>query len=52
VSPQDAADMLDVDRDTIFAWIRQGRLSASKLSPRIVRIPVASIEALIAQGTL
>lgn len=52
VSPQEAADMLGVDRDTIFRWVKQGRLSASKLSPRIVRIRVAAIEAMLAEGAL
>lgn len=47
VSPQEAADMLSVDRETIFRWIKAGRLSASKLSPRIVRIRVADIEAML-----
>ncbi len=47
VSPQEAAEMLSVDRETIFRWIKQGKLSASKLSPRIVRIRMADIEALL-----
>jgi excisionase family DNA binding protein len=52
VSPQEAAEMLGVDRDTILRWVKQGRLAASKLSPRIVRIRVAAIEAMLAQGAL
>lgn len=52
VSPQEAAEMLSVDRETIFRWVKQGRLAASKLSPRIVRIRVADIEAMLAQGAL
>jgi excisionase family DNA binding protein len=47
VSPQEAADQLSVDRDTIFRWIREGKLAASKLSPRIVRIRQSDIDALI-----
>jgi excisionase family DNA binding protein len=47
ISPQDAADMLSVDRDTIFRWIKDGRLPATKLSPRVVRIRIADIEAMI-----
>jgi excisionase family DNA binding protein len=50
VSPQEAADMLSVDRDTVFRWIKEGKLAASKLSPRIVRIRVADIDAMIARG--
>lgn len=52
VSPQEAAEMLSVDRDTIFRWVKQGRLPASKLSPRIVRIRVADIEAMLNRGAL
>jgi excisionase family DNA binding protein len=52
VSPQEAAEMLSVDRETIFRWVKQGRLPASKLSPRIVRIRVADIEAMLAHGAL
>lgn len=53
VSPQVAADRLSVDKDTIFRWIKKGRLrGAVKLSPRIVRIPVSSIDALLAEGAL
>lgn len=47
ISPAEAAEMLSVDRATIFRWIRDGRLPASKLSPRIVRIRVADIDALL-----
>lgn len=52
VSPQEAAEMLSVDRDTILRWVKRGRLPASKLSPRIVRIRVADIEAMLTRGTL
>jgi len=52
VSPQEAAAMLHVDRTTIFRWIKDGKLSASKLSPRIVRIRVADIDALLERGAL
>jgi excisionase family DNA binding protein len=52
VSPQEAAEMLSVDRDTILRWVKRGRLPASKLSPRIVRIRVADIEAMLTRGAL
>lgn len=52
ISPQDAAELLSVDRDTIFRWIKAGRLKASKLSPRIVRIRMADIEAMLDARTL
>lgn len=39
--------MVSVDRDTIFKWIKQGKLPATKLSRRIIRIRLADLEALI-----
>lgn len=47
VSPKEAAAMVSVDRDTIFKWIKQGKLPATKLSRRIIRIRLADLEALI-----
>lgn len=52
VSPQAAADMLDVDRETVYRWIKDGRLRASKLAPRTVRIRMADIEMLIEERRL
>lgn len=53
ISPQQAAEMLSVDRDTIHKWIKSGRIGgAAKLSPRIVRIPLASVEALLERTKL
>jgi excisionase family DNA binding protein len=45
VSPQEAADMLSVDRDTVFRWIKEGKLAAWRLSPRILRVGIPAIEA-------
>jgi excisionase family DNA binding protein len=47
VSPRDAAEMLDVCLDTVLDWIKSGRLPASRLSKRIIRIRVADIDALL-----
>ena len=52
VSPQEAADLLAVDRETIFRWVKAGRLRASKLSPRIVRIRLADVATLLEETAL
>jgi excisionase family DNA binding protein len=45
-TPEQAAKYLQVDRETIYRYIRQGKLVASKLG-RAYRIPRASIELLL-----
>ncbi len=52
ISPKEAAERLDVDRETILRWIRAGKLRASKLTPRLVRIYVADIDAMLAEHAL
>lgn len=43
LTPEQAADYLQVDRETIYRYIRQGKLVASKLG-RSYRIPKRSID--------
>lgn len=45
VSPQEAAEMLSVDRETVLRLIRRGELKASRISRKIIRIRLADIEA-------
>lgn len=45
-TPEQAADYLQVDKETIYRYIRQGKLVASKLG-RTYRIPKNSIELLL-----
>jgi excisionase family DNA binding protein len=45
-TPEQAADYLQVDRETIYRYIRQGKLVASKLG-RTYRIPRGSIDLLL-----
>ncbi|HZD56377.1 MAG TPA: helix-turn-helix domain-containing protein [Anaerolineales bacterium] len=45
-TPEQAAEYLQVDRETIYRYIRQGKLVASKLG-RTYRIPRASIDLLL-----
>ena len=45
-TPEQAADYLQVDKETIYRYIRQGKLVASKLG-RKYRIPKGSIDLLL-----
>src|SRR3989344_1111951 len=45
-TPDQAAEYLQVDRETIYRYIRQGKLVASKLG-RTYRIPKGSIDLLL-----
>jgi excisionase family DNA binding protein len=46
LTPDQAADYLQVDRETIYRYIRSGKLDASKLG-RSYRIPRSSIDLLM-----
>jgi excisionase family DNA binding protein len=46
LTPNQAADYLQVDRETIYRYIRQGKLVASKLG-RSYRIPKHSLDLLL-----
>jgi excisionase family DNA binding protein len=45
-TPEQAAEYLQVDRETIYRYIRKGKLVASKLG-RAYRIPKGSIDLLL-----
>ena len=45
-TPEQAAEYLQVDKETVYRYIRQGKLVASKLG-RTYRIPRGSIEMLL-----
>jgi len=46
MTPEQAAEYLQVNRETIYRYIRQGRLVASKLG-RSYRVPKRSLELLL-----
>lgn len=46
LTPNQAADYLQVDRETVYRYIRSGQLIASKLG-RSYRIPKANVDALL-----
>ncbi|BBY82010.1 helix-turn-helix domain-containing protein [Mycolicibacterium pulveris] len=41
-----AAEMLAVDPRTIRRWIAQGRLKARRIGPKLIRVELASVEAM------
>jgi excisionase family DNA binding protein len=45
-TPEQAAEYLQLDRETVYRYIRQGKLVASKLG-RTYRIPRSSIDLLL-----
>jgi len=46
LTPEQAADYLQVNRETVYRYIRQGKLGASRLG-RHYRIPKRSLELLL-----
>ena len=46
MTPQQAASYLQVDRETVYRYIRDGKLAASRLG-RSYRIPKPSLELLL-----
>ena len=46
MTPGQAADYLQVNRETVYRYIREGKLAASKLG-RAYRIPRASLDLLL-----
>ena len=46
LTPEQAADYLQVNRETIYRYIREGKLVASKLG-RTYRVPRRSLELLL-----
>lgn len=47
VSPQQAAEMLHVSRATVLRMIAAGKLQASRISRKTLRIRMADVEALV-----
>jgi len=46
LTPEQAAEYLQVNRETIYRYIRQGKLAASKLG-RTYRVPKRSLDLLL-----
>src|SRR3954447_11105082 len=46
LTPEQAADYLQINRETVYRYIREGKLAASKLG-RAYRIPRASLDLLL-----
>ena len=47
MTPREVAERLRVSTRTVQNWIREGRLPATRVSPRVVRIPADAVEALV-----
>ena len=45
IKPSAAAKRLDVSRQAIYKWIREGKLDVVKFGENAVRIPMESLEA-------
>ncbi|MEY1676474.1 helix-turn-helix domain-containing protein [Gordonia sp. ABKF26] len=47
VSIQQAADHLSVSPKTVRRWIGDGRLTAHRAGPRLIRIPTAELDRMM-----
>ena len=47
IRPQEAARLLKVSKWTIYRWIKEGRLQATKISKGSLRIFISSVQQLI-----
>lgn len=52
ISIQLAAYLLEVHENTIYNWIREGRIEAIRVGPRLIRIPKDEIKRLRVEGTI
>jgi excisionase family DNA binding protein len=50
LSPQEAAWLLGVAPWTVRAWIRDGRLKAVRLGPKMIRINRADVDVFLANA--
>jgi uncharacterized protein len=46
LTPREVAERLRVSPRTVQNWIRDGKLPAARVSPRVVRVPADAVEAL------
>ncbi len=45
-SPAEAAELLNVTRQTIYNWINRGELKATRYGKRIIRITESELESI------
>ncbi len=45
--PDEAASMLKISRWTVYRWISEGKLLATKIGPGSVRVFTESVESLV-----
>jgi excisionase family DNA binding protein len=44
------ADLLNVEEQTVYKWIREGKLGALKLAGTTLRVPEAELERFLIQA--
>jgi excisionase family DNA binding protein len=47
ISPEEFAELFGISRDTVYRWIKQGRLKPVAIGPRVWRFRPSQIEAFI-----
>lgn len=47
LTPQDVAERLKIDRESVYALVKRRELDAMKLGPRTLRVTEASLAAFI-----
>ena len=52
LTPREVAERLRVSPRTVQNWIRDGKLPATRVSPRIVRVPADAVEALVSGASV
>ena len=52
LTPRQFADRHEVTVDTVYRWIREGRLRASRLGARLLRIPEDEAERFLRENLL
>ena len=47
ISPEEFAVLFGISRDTVYRWIKQGRLTPIPIGPRVWRFRPSQVEAFI-----
>lgn len=50
-TPQEVADILGIDRRTIYRWLDDGKVRATKVGERFWRITAEDLQELMTRGT-
>ena len=47
LSVEEAADYLGLHPNTVWNWVRRGHMTAYKLGPRLVRVQLSDLQAMV-----